>query len=148
MRIAYRYLAPALALVVLLAASLARALDVPVPQEQRQGSIAYVAGGIGSGEADAMRRVAASYPLTLELAAPGDGWRDEFIAGARVEIDDLGGRALLATRVDGPLLLVRLPPGSYALQVAWNGAVKRKNVTIASGERRQHIVFEFPHAER
>jgi hypothetical protein len=146
MRTVYRYLAPTLAFAVLLAAPLVRAQS-DLPQEQRQGSITYIAGGIGSDEADAMRRAATSYPLTLELAARSGGLRDGFIADARVEIDDLKGQTLLATKVDGPFLLVRLPAGSYALQVAWEGAVERKNVTIASGER-LHVVFEFPRADR
>ena len=39
--------------------------------EHTQRSVAYVSGGIGSDEAQAMKDAAANYPLTLELAAAG-----------------------------------------------------------------------------
>jgi hypothetical protein len=113
------------------------------PPERSQGPIAYVVGGIGADEAEAMRQAEASYPLTLELAAPSGGWRDEYIADARVQILDAHGQALLSTKVDGPLMLIRLPSGHYAVEVDWNGAVKRRTVAITPGKR-QHIVFEFP----
>lgn len=117
-------------------------------QERSQGSVTYVVGGIGADEAEAMRQAEASYPLTLELAAPSDRPRPaaEYIADARIEIRDARGQALLSTKVDGPLILIRLPSGSYALEVDWNGAVKRRTVAITPGKR-QHIVFEFPHEE-
>jgi len=144
MQFAHRhYLGFALSLAVLPASSPLWAQSELVPQEHRQGSIAYVAGGVGSDEADAMRRAAASYPLLLELVSPGGGWHDQYVADAQVEIDGPAGEQLLATTVDGPLLLVRLPAGSYVLHVAWNGITERRNLTIAQGER-QHVVFEFP----
>ena len=117
-----------------------------VLQEHSQGPVTYVVGGVGADEAEAMRQAEASYPLTLELAAPSDGPRTEYIADARIEIRDARGQALLSTKVDGPLILIRLPSGSYALEIDWNGAVKRRTVAITPG-RRQHIVFAFPHEE-
>ena len=136
------YLGSALSVAMLLASSALWAQSDLLPQERWQGSVAYLAVGIGSDEAEAMRRAAASYPLMLELVAPGSGRHGEYVADAHVEIDNPAGEALLATTVDGPLLLVRLPASSYALHVAWNGTAKRRNVTIARGE--QHVVFEFP----
>ena len=114
------------------------------PQKHVQGSVAYVSGGIGSDEAQAMKAAAADYPLTLELAAAGPE-RDPYIADARVEIRDLRGNAVLDTTTEGPFLLVRLPSGTYTLDVEWNGAQKRKTVQVAA-DKRQHVVFEFPRA--
>lgn len=143
MKIAHHhYLGSALSLAMLLASSALWAQSELLAQERWQGSVAYLAGGIGSDEAEAMRHAAASYPLMLELVAPGGG-HGEYVADAQVEIDNRAGEPLLSTTVGGPLLLVRLPAGSYALRVAWNGTVKRSNVTIARGEQ-QHVVFEFP----
>lgn len=120
-----------------------RASNDQAPPERTQGPIAYVVGGIGADEAEAMRQAEASYPLTLELAAPGGGRTHGYIADARVQIHDTHGQALLSTRVDGPLIFIRLPSGSYAVEVDWNGAVKRRMVALTPGKR-QHIVFEFP----
>ncbi len=138
-----RMLAAALALAGLCAAPMVWGADEPMPPEHRQGPVAYVVGGIGSDEAKAMRQAEGYYPLTLELAAPTEGGGGEYIAKARVEIRDRHGQALLSTTADGPLMLIRLPSGTYAVDVAWNGAVEHKTVAIADGKR-QHIVFAFP----
>ena len=112
--------------------------------EHTQGSIAYKSGGVGSEEADEMKAAAADYPLTLELAAAGPE-RDPYLADARVEIRDFKGNAVLDTTTEGPFLLVRLPSGTYTLDVEWNGAQKHKTVQVATNKR-QHVMFEFPRA--
>jgi hypothetical protein len=113
----------------------------PRPEHVR-GSIAYVSGGIGDEEAQAMKSAAANYPLTLELATAGEQ-RDPYIADAKVEIRDRQGNAVLDTTTEGPFLLVRLPSGTYTVDVEWNGAQKQRTVQIAA-DKRQHIVLEFP----
>jgi|HubBroStandDraft_3_1064219.scaffolds.fasta_scaffold228425_2 hypothetical protein len=161
MRIAKHLFPAALAFVAVVCAATVRGYDDPLtpvvstpavrgysdqaPPERSQGPVAYVVGGVGADEAEAMRQAEASYPLTLEFAAPSGGWRDEYIADAQVQIRDAQGQALLSTKVDGPLMLIRLPSGRYAVEVDWNGAVKRRTVAITPGKR-QHIVFEFPTA--
>jgi hypothetical protein len=113
------------------------------PPERTQGSVSYVTGGIGSDEAQAMRAAAADYPLTLELAAAAGGPRDEYISGAEVAIRDSRGASVLDARTDGPFLLVRLPAGSYTVDVDWNGIHKTKSVEVGP-ERREHVMLEFP----
>ena len=127
----------------LLFASIATAQGY-APREHTRGAVSYVSGGIGSDEAQAMRDAAADYPLTLELAAAAGGPRDEYISNAKVRILDSQGSLLLQTRTEGPFLLVRLPSGLYAVEVEWNGVHKQK--TIEVGERRQHVMLEFPGA--
>ena len=112
------------------------------PREHAQGSVTYVTGGVGEDEAQAMRAAAADYPLTLELAAAAGGPRDEYISNAGVEIRDSQGAPVLRTRTDGPFLLVRLPSGSYNVDVEWNGAHKRKTVEVGTN-RREHVMIEF-----
>jgi hypothetical protein len=143
MRIANRLLPAVLAFAAIVCAPTVRGDTDPAPRQRSQGPIDYVVGGIGADQAEAMREAEASYPLTLELAARSDEGRDEFIADARVAIHDLHGQALLSTKVDGPLILIRLPSGNYDVEVDWNGTVKRRTVAITSAKR-QHIVFEFP----
>jgi hypothetical protein len=116
--------------------------QTPLPPERTVGSVSYLSGGIGSDEAQAMREAAVDYPLSLELAATGGGPRDEYIANAQVRIVDDHGSLLLDTRTQGPLLLVRLPAGTYAVDVGWNGIHRQKTVGI--GGRPQHLLVEFP----
>lgn len=133
-----------MALTGLVGASTLLAQTESPPAQPLTGSVAYISGGIGSDEAAALLRAAPRYPLTLELAAtPSGGWRDEYIADAKVDIRDDQGRTMLSTVAEGPLFLIRLPSGRYTVEVAWNGTLRRKTVDIATGKP-QHIVFEFP----
>jgi hypothetical protein len=112
------------------------------PREHRQGSVAYLSGGVGEDEQQAIKAAAASYPLTLELATAGPQ-RNPYIADARVEIRDARGRAVLDTTVEGPLVLVRAPAGTYTVDVDWNGAQLERVIQIAP-DRHEHVVLEFP----
>jgi hypothetical protein len=135
-------LSTALAVAGLLFASSLAAQTHVQPREHAQGSVTYVTGGVGEDEAQAMRAAAADYPLTLELAAAAGGPRDEYISNAAVEIRDSQGAPVLRTRTDGPFLLVRVPSGSYNVDVEWNGAHKRKTVEVGTN-RREHVMIEF-----
>jgi hypothetical protein len=114
-----------------------------VLQEHSQGPVSYVSGGIGVDEADAIREAAAAYPLTLEMATAAGGPRDAYVANAKVDIRDAGGKIVLDTTTDGPLMLVNLPSGVYHVAVNWNGVQREKTVQVG-GERRQHVLLEFP----
>ena len=67
---------------------------------------------------------------------------NERAENAAVEIRDSRGTPVLQTRTDGPFLLVRLPSGSYNVDVEWNGAHKRKTIEVGT-ERREHVMIEF-----
>ena len=113
-----------------------------VPHEHVKGSVAYLSGGIGEDEAQAMKDAAANYPLTLELATAGS-YRDPYIADAKVQIRDRFGNPVLSTTTEGPFLLVRLPSGTYTVDVEWNGAQKQRTVQVAASGH-QHVMLEFP----
>src|SRR5262245_2798152 len=108
----------AVAALALIASSLAGAATL---QEQSQGQVSYISGGIGSDEAEAMRKAAANYPLTLELATPQGGPRDAYVSNAQVDISDASGKPVLDMTSQGPLVLVNLPSGVYRVAVTWNG---------------------------
>lgn len=115
-----------------------------MPQEQTQGKVTYVSGGISIDEHDAMKQAAAQYPLAIEMASPG-AWQghDPYQANARVEIRDQQGSTVLNTRADGPFLLAKLPPGKYTVRAEINGSTKQRAVDLTSGKH-QHLLLEFP----
>lgn len=131
------------ALLTLGLGSAAPAQTILVPQEYGQGNASYVSGGIGSDEAEVMRQASANYPLTLEMATAAGGPRDAYISDAKVDIRDGSGHPVLSTTTQGPIMLVRLPAGTYTVDVDWHGTQKRKTVEVG-GERRQHVMLEFP----
>jgi hypothetical protein len=125
-----------------LSAPVASAADEP--RVQSNGAVDYVSGGIGKDEADALKQQSADYALTLEFAsarsAEGDASPGAYLADVKVDIRDAQGRQMLNTTAEGPLLLVRLPPGDYTVVADWNGARKEHRVDLPEGARR-HVVF-------
>jgi hypothetical protein len=113
--------------------------------ERSQGSVSYVSGGIGEDQAAALRQAAANYSLTLELASAAGGPRGAYVSNAKVDIWDASGKDVLDITAEGPLVLVKLPSGTYHVAVNWNGMQRDKTVTLG-GERRQHLMLEFPDA--
>jgi hypothetical protein len=135
--------AAALAALALIAAGQATAQGTLMPQEHAQGNISYLSGGIGVDEADLMRQQGSKYPLMLELATAAGGPRDAYISDARVDIRDASGNSVLSTTTEGPIMLVRLPSGTYTVDVDWHGTQKRKTVAVSS-DRRERVLLEFP----
>jgi hypothetical protein len=119
------------------------AQSIHMPQEHAQGNVSYISGGIGVDEADLMRQEAARYPLALEMATAAGGPRDAYISNAKVDIRDASGNQMLSTTTQGPIMLVRLPSGTYTVDVDWRGTQKRKTVAVTS-DRHQHVMLEFP----
>jgi len=106
-----------------------------IPQEHAQGNVTYLSGGIGVDEADMLRQQSANYPLTLELATAAGGPRDAYVSDARVDIRDGNGNPVLTTMTQGPLMLLRLPSGTYTVAVDWHGTQKSKTVAVSSDRR-------------
>jgi hypothetical protein len=144
MSIRFRLLSCAAALAVFsLGAAAQPAPQALMPQERAQGTVTYLSGGIGVDEAELLRQQSASYPLTLEMATAAGGPRDAYISDARVDIRDSSGKQVLSTTTEGPLMLLRLPSGTYTVDVDWHGTQRHKTVAV-SGDRHQHVMLEFP----
>jgi len=79
------------------------------------------------------------FASTRRGQADGNG-RGEFVAGADVAIRNAGGDEILHTQVDGPLLLVRVPPGQYSVDANWQGVHKQSRVDVTAAGHK-HIVM-------
>lgn len=116
--------------------------EAPVlPAVQESQGIRYVSGGVGSGEAAAMRAESARYALTLLFYVQGE--KAMFIADVDVLIQDSAGQVLLHTRSDGPYLLVQLPAGRYRLNCAYRGQEKQFSLQQKAGQpQRVSVLFK------
>jgi hypothetical protein len=121
-----------------------------LPRVQTRGDVQFVTGGIGKDEADAMKQAEAQFPLTLEFAASNDkpvaAAPTPYVSDALVDIRDAHGRGVFSARSEGPLVLVKLPAGSYTIEAEWNGVRKKRTIALAEN-RRQHVVFDFAGTE-
>jgi hypothetical protein len=108
-----------------------QAADAPVSST----SVDYVSGGLGVEE---RARIAglAGYNLQVMTAGP----HGEYLAGARVQVTDAFGARLLDTTLDGPWLLVRLPPGRYRISAEFEGERRVESVEIPAVGRRQVVL--------
>jgi hypothetical protein len=131
-------------LLAVLAASTAFALERGVTG----AGIAYVSGGVGESEQQALREGAPAYSLWLTTATRSGG---AFLAGVRVRIVEAGSRhPVLEHTTDGPWLFVALPPGRYDVEASfrdgeaapWQVQKTSVQVTAATSQHRLTLFFE------
>lgn len=113
-----------------------------LPAVQHQGGIEYLSGGIGLEESTAIEAESRKWPLTLLFSARR--WqRSVYTADAKVSLRDSHGKLLLQTQADGPFLLLRLQPGTYAVQATLDGKPLQQRVVLKKGEPAR-VVFVWP----
>ncbi len=122
----------------------ANALAAPagfLPATHSQGEVAYLSGGIGVNEANAIKQVAKAYPLELEFVLKAKP-KEQYLADVKVRIKDAHGRTMLDATAGGPFLLANLPAGNYTVSADRDGKVERQRIDIGAGEHRR-LVFEW-----
>lgn len=121
----------------------AQAQGATLPQTMQQGDVTYVSGGIDSDSSGAFKREMSHWPLSIEMAAKGDG-ANEYIADVDIKITSASGNTVLDTRARGPFMLVKLPPGKYTVNATYNGKPMSHSVSVpASGHA--GTSFLWPH---
>lgn len=98
-----------------------------VPEIHHQNEIAYMSGGIGRDERDAMRFVAGQFNVRLNVVALKTG---ESLSDVEVSVADSHGKLRLRLRTEGPLLYMRLPRGRYQVTAAYMGAMQTLSVQV------------------
>lgn len=100
---------------------------------------AYVMGGIGLDEVEAMQAERANFSLWVRTATRGSG---EYLADVRVAIFDAAGGVVFNQPLSGPWLLVALRPGTYRIRASTATASQERKVTIPVRSGRE-VVFYF-----
>jgi hypothetical protein len=113
-----------------------------LPQPKTENGITYISGGIGKVEATAMKEEAKHYSLAMVFSANKD---DEYLADVRVTIENKAGKKLMSTVSDGPLMLVKLPAGTYKVTAEVKGRTLNRTVHVSTAGERQ-LNFHWPHA--
>ncbi|GAA6118702.1 carboxypeptidase regulatory-like domain-containing protein [Acidovorax sp. FG27] len=104
-----------------------------MPAAKRHGALEYSCGGIGIDESTAMRAAMKDHPLSLLFAASGGAYE----ADVQVAIQPEGANAGQPMRftANGPICLVNLPAGKYAVEASAAGQTKRQSVTVGMGAK-------------
>lgn len=123
------------------AAALAAGIEpsvVAVDTETTLGGVPVACTGIGLDARNDPRWQA--YPVRVELSNA----INEYLAGGVVTVRAAGGAPRLSARCDAPWLLLRLPPGRYAIQAEVEGSALKPAATVtppAVGQIR--VVLQF-----
>lgn len=105
-----------------------------------ESGVAFVSGGVGEDELNALAAVAAKYSLKLVFAEKEGG---AFLSDVQVSIEDAKGRRLIDATSEGPWFLADLKPGRYRLTASALGAEKKQPIAIRPG-RQTRLVLHFP----
>ncbi|CAJ0793598.1 Carboxypeptidase regulatory-like domain-containing protein [Ralstonia mannitolilytica] len=125
----WRYLAGAFLVTASQLAMAAEADLTRVPEIRHQNEIAYLSGGIGRDERDAMRSVARQFNVRLNVVTLKTG---EALSDVDVSVVDSHGKLRLRVRTEGPLLYMRLPHGRYQVTPAYIGAMQTLSIQVNS----------------
>ncbi|MCX8004899.1 MAG: hypothetical protein N2688_08075 [Burkholderiaceae bacterium] len=98
----------------------------------------FVSGGVDAGELADLRAKQPFFNLALLTVARSGA----HLAGVQVRIVDAGGKPVLETEMDGPLLLVDLLPGSYRLEATHESETQRRALSVQTG-RPQRLTLYF-----
>lgn len=105
---------------------------------QAENEVTFVSGGIGSCEAQEMRRIAKEYQLELVFVQKTPSY-EIYLTDIPVEVTDSKGSYAIDTVTKGPYLLANLPNGRYEITATYNGEVKTQRVAVT--KKHQRLVF-------
>jgi hypothetical protein len=88
---------------------------------------AFLNGGIGQDEVARMHVAAKDYPLRIEFSEKRD---KEFLADAHVKVVDAQGHTVFRSAEAGPILLLKLDPGTYRVTARVDGRSETQTATL------------------
>ena len=105
----------------------------------RAADIPFVTGGPGADERAALQAKEKDYNLKIVAAATSG----DYLAGVRVVIESAAKMSVLETRMDGPILLAKLPPGTYTIKATYGPSTQTRTVNIP-GQGLREAGFRWP----
>lgn len=100
---------------------------------------AFADGGVGRTETETLQAEADRYSLWIITAARGSG---AYLADVEVSISDETGTVVFEHRLDGPWLMINLPPGRFKVS-AHAGQETQKRITTIHARDHHQMVFYF-----
>ena len=99
----------------------------------RAADVPYISGGAGADAREELLAKEKEYNLKI-IAADKSG---DYLAGVKVVIESARKEQVLGTTMEGPILLVKLPPGTYTIRATSDGQTLTRAVTIPAQGLRQ-----------
>ena len=106
-------------------------------REKSDAGVAYMTGGIGIAEREAMESQGRDYNLKLSFSEKSG----VYLTDVGVVVENRNGDEMVNITTNGPWLYLQLPRGSYTVKSTYNGESQRiENVRVTGGDRVQRIV--------
>ena len=116
--------------------------QAPMPKVQQYGSTQFISGGFGVDECKALQTDACNWPLQLIFSeVPKGKTAGTWVSDVDLKITDKDGHAVLATITEGPILLVKLPSGTYTLTANYMGRLATRTFTLQEGRSQTVSVY-------
>lgn len=108
------------------------------PSVTNPGDIRYMSGGIGADEQALFAVAQSEYPVKLVFADS----HGAYMSDVEVTVMDKSGATVLALQTEGPILLMDLQPGNYAVQAKNkdNGQVKTQNIYVSDKTNKSYTL--------
>lgn len=104
----------------------------PAPAE-----LPWLSGGIGDEALQEMRKAAAGYNLQVLFS----NRLGSYLASVPFKLSGRAGRTLLSGISEGPLLYLKLGPGSYRFSAEIDGAWQSRNIRVSSSGSPVRLMF-------
>jgi hypothetical protein len=92
----------------------------------RAADVPYLSGGVGADAREELQAKEKEYNLKI-VAAEKSG---DYLAGVKVVIESARKEQVLDTRMEGPILLAKLAPGTYTIRAVNDGQTLTRTVTV------------------
>lgn len=99
-----------------------------LPKLQSAGGIEYMNGGAGTEGVDYMKARGKEFQLQIIFSGRGG----EYGVAEKVTVRRAD-QELLSVADAGPILMFKLPPGSYTVEATFKGVVEKRSVSVGSG---------------
>jgi len=90
--------------------------------------VSYISGGTGADAREELRAREKEFNLKIVVADKSG----DYLAGVKVVIESATKAQVLDTTMEGPILLAKLPPGTYTIRATSNDQKLTRTVTIAA----------------
>jgi hypothetical protein len=111
-----------------------------VPDTKYSDGIAYISGGVGLEESEAILAEAKQWSVLLELSQL-EGGRGIWIFGAQIKIINTKQKVIFDAQAEGPYILINLEPGEYVLQAAYQGVEQKRVISVKSSQSQKITLF-------
>ena len=99
-----------------------------LPKVQTANGIDYMNGGSGTEGVDYMKARGNEFALQITFSGRGG----EYGVAEKLTVLSAG-RELISVPDAGPIMMFKLPPGSYTVEATFKGVVEKRSVSVGSG---------------